>query len=227
MNQYSDLLIQHQDLYNLIESKQIKLFSKFPAKEEFDNDFIDWLSPQYYEAFVSLFNTFKHSSVKSMLIKLVSTPLYCNKETEEKIIEHLSNYCFGCIIQSKNINEVLVGKKRDFNPIYSAGGLLVLDHLNVAIFTNIDHPKLKELESLSIDLSLLICEKLQKRSAEDLAYPYFEHFINQFIKLNLSEEQREAYGKFKKVNERKDSISESKSVLGVIFKYIFMFRRFI
>lgn len=224
MNHYSDILAQHKDLQNLIENKQIKLFSKFPPKEEFDNDFIDWLSPQYYDAFITLLNTFKHSSIKSMLIKLVSTPLYCNKETEEKIIEHLCVYCKACIVQSKNINDVLVGKKRDFNPIYSAGGLLVLDHLNVAIFTNIDHPKLRELENISIDLSFLICEKLQKRSADDLAYPYFEHFVNQFIKLNLTEEQRETYEKFKKVNQRKDSISESKSVLGVIFKYIFMFR---
>lgn len=222
--QFSALLKENEEVHELITTKDIGILRRYPELKNVNQEFLDWLSPQYFDVFTTLFDTYLNSRNEAKLVKLVSSPLYCNEETKEKIIDILCSVCRASIDQSAAINKLLVGKRKDVVPIANAGGLRVLNHLNIAIFANFDHPKLNDLKDESITLSFLICEKLKKRGEDDLAYPFFEHFVLHMPKLTFNEQQQKAYNQLKQAYDRKNSTSETKNILVLLLRIIGLFR---
>ena len=66
---FESILQEHETLNKLIKEKDLNTFTKFPSKDNFSSEFIDWLSPKYQESFLEIYNT--HLGTKRKL-KLLS-----------------------------------------------------------------------------------------------------------------------------------------------------------
>lgn len=161
MENFEQTLENNPSLNKLITNEEISMMTKFKKTGEFSSEFIDWLSPKYYEAFVSIFETVVGSEKEVKMIALLNAPKYCNEVTKEKILDFIVPY-----IKSKS--ELATSTLNSFN----APGLdfiqkmqyanvikkELLSYVNIVLFKHFDSPKIEEDKTNIINCSLKITD---------------------------------------------------------------------
>ena len=217
---YEETLKSHDTLHNLITNNHINTLISFPAKSEFSDDFIDWLSPQYLETFMAIYK--EHIGTKTegnKVVKLINTPWYCNTETEDKIIDFLMPRLETTLKASKTYRAVFETKSRDLEAIIKYSPLVINDVLNPVnkALLRRKHNRFNPISNRIIDDCLDICEKLKRYKARDIEFRFSGAILNAVKNVGFNAEQQERYNSFTKKAESSIKISYVISaVIGII-----------
>lgn len=219
---FNKILSENESLYNLITEKKLNTFAKLPPKENFDADFIDWLSPQYYDAFTSIYNTYYTIENKSTLINVIRSPWFCNTETEEKIIEFLKPHMENSVQLSDKL-------KTDFDNTKSTETLVeltnsldekVFNYLNKALFTK-KNTKIEVFRETLTNNALSICDILrEKRMSKDVKNILISSITESFKNVKLAGNQSETLNKHKSKADSSMTISIVIGALLALFAVI-------
>ncbi len=220
-----ELLKSNPEVYTFIIDKKLNALHKYEPLEKISEEFMEWLSPLYFEAFIEIFKTNKNAKSNLLINKLLLSPLYCNAETEEKIIAFLAGILKEDLKKDTAIYEQLTGADDDFIPIVDAGGFRVLNTVNINILNRFSELKILQLKNDIIDLSFKICDKIKNRKTDDKAYESFSYFIENLPKLELSNDQQFIYNSYKRKDNRKKGVATAISILVIIFIVVkFLYR---
>lgn len=191
---FETILQEHETLNKLIKEKDLNTFVKFPSFNTFSDEFIDWLSPQYYEAFVDIYNTHLGQKSEAKVVKVTNSTWFCNEATTEKIVDFLSDRLDATEKLAHDLKLKIVGNK-DVVDIIKVSGLLmngVLNYVNKAIFDN-DHPRINAKKNKIIDDCLSIAEELkQYKASSEIEFSMFNGILDRLknIKLNPTQSLR-------------------------------------
>lgn len=193
---FEDTLSQHETLYNLIKHKEINTFVSFPAKNEFSEGFIDWLSPMYHEAFLSIYQANIGGEKEAKIVKLLNSPWFCNKETEDKILALFVPKLKEALATSETLANRIQGNSNDLEIILNVSGGLsseVLTYFNKAILSS-EHEAIKTIRKGIVDNSLTVCEALKKYKVSSGAeYTLFIGLLEKIKYMKMDPEQSERY----------------------------------
>jgi hypothetical protein len=188
MSENFELTLQeHETLNKLIKEKELNTFTKFPSIDNFSSEFIDWLSPQYYETFVYVYDTYTGSKSEAKVVKLINSEWFCNDETKDKIVDLLSTRLEATLTLSKELKDKIVGNKR-LEDIISVSSLIVngvLNYINIAITLKKDQ---------ILDNCLSICEELkQYKASSEVEFTMFNGILDRIKSIKLNETQSARY----------------------------------
>ena len=220
---FEAILLEHETLNKLIKEKDLNTFVKFPSFDTFSDEFIDWLSPQYYDAFVGIYNTHLGQKSESKVVKVTNSTWFCNAETTEKIIDFLSTRLDAVEKLSHELKLKISGNK-DITDILEVSALLVsgvLNYVNKAIFEK-DHSRIKEKKDKIIDNCLFICEELkQYKASSDIEFSMFNGILDRLKNINLNPSQSERY---EACLSKSKSSSNKYMIVTVIIVILFIIR---
>ena len=192
---FESILLEHETLNKLIKEKDLNTFVKFPSFNTFSAEFIDWLSPQYYNAFVEIYTTHLGSKKESKVVKLINSTWFCNAETKDKIVTFLSARLDATVELSKQLNKKITGNK-NLEDIINVSGLMVsgvLNYVNKAIFEK-DHPLITEKKNEILDNSLSVCEELkQYKASSEVEFTMFNGILDRLKSIKLNDVQSARY----------------------------------
>ena len=224
MENFEQTLENNPSLNKLITNEEISMMTKFKKTGEFSSEFIDWLSPKYYEAFVSIFETVVGSEKEVKMIALLNAPKYCNEVTKEKILDFIVPY-----IKSKS--ELATSTLNSFN----APGLdfiqkmqyanvikkELLSYVNIVLFKHFDSPKIEEDKTNIINCSLKITDSYKSvKASNEFEFKIFTDLLVRFEKLKLNDKQRAVFNTFK--TKEKSSINKNFIWGGVVIVLIIL-----
>lgn len=192
---FESILQEHETLNKLIKEKELNTFTKFPSKDSFSSEFIDWLSPQYYETFVYVYDTYTGSKSEAKVVKLINSEWFCNDETKDKIVDLLSTRLEATLTLSKELKDKFVGNKR-LEDIISVSSLIVngvLNYINKAIFEKND-PRITLKKDQILDNCLSVCEELkQYKASSEVEFTMFNGILDRIKSIKLNETQSARY----------------------------------
>lgn len=220
-----EFLKSNPEIYEFIIDKKLNAFHKYEPLEKVSEEFMERLSPLYFEAFIEIFESNKNTKSNLIINKLLLSPLYCNAETEVKIIAYLTEILTLDLKKDTAIYEQLTGEDSDFIPIVDAGGFRILNAVNINILNRFSELKILQLKNEIIDLSFKICDKIKNRKTDDRAYESFSYFIENLPKLTLSNDQQLIFDSYKRKDNRKKGLATVISILVFLFIVIkFLYR---
>ncbi|MBR9913305.1 MAG: hypothetical protein GYB32_00525 [Algicola sp.] len=188
-------LLEHESLHKLIKEHDINTFAKLPSKDTFSEAFIDWISPKYYDAFVSIYNTHLGQKSESKVVKVINSPWICNTETKERLVAMLIPRLEAAEQLSKELQQSIDGNK-DLEVIIQVSGSLansVLNYPNKAIF-EVEHPNIISKKNNIIDHALSICEELkQYKASSSVEFTFFNGLLDKMKSIHFNEEQQQRY----------------------------------
>lgn len=191
---FEAILEEHPTLHKLIKEKDLNTFTKFPSFDAFDASFIDWLSPQYYDTFLDIYNTHIGQKTEAKVVKLVNSTWFCNEDTKTKIISFLSPHLDATLELSEKLRQKISGNK-NLEDIIKVSGLLVskiLNYVNKAIFEK-NLPEITSKKDKIIDNCLSVCEELkQYKASSEIEFSMFNGILDRLksIKLNPTQQAR-------------------------------------
>lgn len=192
---FEAILIEHETLNKLIKDNDLNTFAKFPTLDIFSPEFIDWMSPKYYDSFMTIYNTHIGSKSESKVVKLINSPWFCNTEAKEKLVSFLMPRIEATEKLSTDLKLQIAGNK-DLEVIIKVSGALandVLTYLNKAII-KIDYPSIKEKKNIIVDNALSVCEELkQYKRSSTVEFTFFNGLLEKIKTINFNEAQQQRY----------------------------------
>ncbi|NRD19100.1 hypothetical protein HNV08_03495 [Winogradskyella eckloniae] len=192
---FEAILLEHETLNKLIKEKDLNTFVKFPSIDTFSAEFIDWLSPQYYDAFVEIYTTHLGSKKESKVVKLINSTWFCNAETTDRIVAFLSERLDTTAELSKQLNKKITGNKNLEDILNVSGSMVndVLNYVNKAIFEK-EHPVIIEKKNEILNNSLGVCEALKHfKASSEIEFQMFNGILDRLKNIKLNTEQQARY----------------------------------
>ncbi|WP_299102375.1 hypothetical protein [uncultured Winogradskyella sp.] len=192
---FESILLEHETLNKLITEKDLNTFVKFPSFDTFSTEFIDWLSPKYYEAFVEIYNTHLGTKKEAKVVKLINSTWFCNAETTNRIVEFLSERLDATVELSKQLNKKITGNKNLEDIINVSAAMVndVLNYINKAIFEK-NLPVITKKKDEILDNSLAVCEELkQYKASREVEFQMFNGILDRLKSIKLNPEQQVRY----------------------------------
>ena len=224
MEDFEQILKNDINLNKLITNKEISLMTKLTKPEVFSSEFIDWLSPKYYEAFVSIFEKVVGSEKEAKMVALLNAPKYCNEETKDKIIDFLVPYIKSkselatITLSSFNAPGLDYVKKLQFAFVIKKE---LLSYVNIGIFKYFNSPKIEEDKTNIINCSLKITDSYKSaKASNEIDFKLFTDLLIRFEKLKLNDKQRAVFNTFK--TKEKNSINKNYIWGGVVIVIIIL-----
>ncbi|WP_138432839.1 hypothetical protein [Winogradskyella algicola] len=220
---FESTLQEHETLNKLITEKDLNTFTKFPTKNNFSSEFIDWLSPKYQEAFLEIYNTHLGTKKEAKVVKLINSTWFCNAETTENIVEFLLPRLEATNVLSQELAKKIDGNK-DLEVILKVSGALVnnvLTYVNKAIFEK-DHPKIQEKKNEIVDNCLAVCDELKRyKASSEIEFSMFNGILDRMRSIKMNETQQLKYNSFLKKSQ---SSSNKYVIITVIIVIIALIR---
>ena len=141
-NTFEKIVVSNKDLSLLINEQKYSVFMNIKNTDQMTADFIDWISPKYYDAFLAIYE--RHIEKNPGLIcALLRITFLANTETHEKLAELLMpqiDIAIADIIQFHRVvknrkSDAIVALKRLQEPF---------NYLTTAILININTPEVLE-----------------------------------------------------------------------------------
>ncbi len=225
---FESILQEHETLNKLIKEKDLNTFTKFPSKNNFSSEFIDWLSPKYQEAFLEIYNTHLGTKKESKVVKLINSTWFCNDETTENIVEFLLPKLEATNVLSQELAKKIDGNK-DLEVILKVSGSLVnnvLTYVNKAIFEK-DHPKIQEKKNEIVNNCLAVCDELKRyKASSEIEFSMFNGILDRLRSIKMNETQQLRYNSFLKKSQSSSNKYVIVTVIIVIIALIRLIARF-
>lgn len=222
-NQFENILAENESLNNLITNNKINTFTKLPQKNKFDDAFIDWLSPKFYNTFTSIYEEQINAKNKSGLISLIRSEWLCNEETENKIYAYLKPHIDKTIQQSEAI-------KTKFNNTKGTEELVkltneidedIINYVNKVLFTKKNESIRVFKEKLTGD-SIEICQILRdKKMSKDVKNILVSSITETFRNISLEKSQSQSLNTHQ--SKAKSSMTIS-LIIGILLALFAVFR---
>ena len=195
MRKFEEILENDKNLNDLINHHEITMVTKFNKIDSYNNEFIDWLSPKYYLVFTTIFNKVIGTKEEFKMAQLLNSPLFCNQETKEKLIDFLLPHLEKSCISSSDELYAIQNYEIDFQGIENYSLRVYKSHLgyiNKRIFENFDSNEISILKERIIDNSIKILDSLKTRIIEkNIKSNSFDKAIKQTDKIDLNPNQFE------------------------------------
>ncbi|NRD21964.1 hypothetical protein HNV10_01840 [Winogradskyella litoriviva] len=220
---FETILLEHETLNKLITEKDLNTFVKFPSFDTFSTEFIDWLSPKYYEVFVEIYNTHLGTKKEAKVVRLINSTWFCNAETTNRIVEFLSERLDATVELSKQLNKKIKGNKNLEDIINVSAAMVnnVLNYINKAIFEK-NHPAIIEKKNEILDNSLAVCEELkQYKASSEVEFTMFNGILDRLKSIKLNDVQSARY---QACLSKSKSSSNKYLVVTVILVVLFIIR---
>lgn len=225
---FESILQEHDTLNKLIKEKDLNTFTKFPSKDNFSSEFIDWLSPKYQEVFLEIYNTHLGTKKESKVVKLINSTWFCNAETTEKIVEFLLPRLEATNVLSQELAKKIDGNK-DLEVILKVSDSLVnnvLTYVNKAIFEK-DHPKIQEKKNEIVNNCLAVCDELKRyKASSEIEFSMFNGILDRMRSIKMNETQQLKYDSFLKKSQSSSNKYVIVTVIIVIIALIRLISRF-
>lgn len=199
------ILAQEPLIEDLINSNHVNVFSKYPDCPEYSKEFLDWISPQYFESFKNIFKESTEGNKAGKLNAFLKTPSYCNTETKEEIANFLLEY----IRQNNKVNKAhlanLNKKALNINEINNVGGFRIVTSTTVVIINNLSHPDIGILKSHTLILASKVLESLTMISSSDITKTLIRQNLEQINKLRLNSIQKKDFPDLSKLESSESS----------------------
>ncbi len=225
---FESILQEHETLNKLIKEKDLNTFTKFPSKDNFSSEFIDWLSPKYQVAFLEIYNTHLGTKKESKVVKLINSTWFCNAETTDNIVEFLLPKLEATNVLSQELAKKIDGNK-DLEVILKVSGSLVnnvLTYVNKAIFEK-DHPKIQEKKNEIVDNCLAVCDELKRyKASSEIEFSMFNGILDRMRSIKMNETQQLKYNSFLKKSQSSSNKYVIVTVIIVIIALIRLIARF-
>ncbi|MFT5819953.1 MAG: hypothetical protein ACI8ZM_001178 [Crocinitomix sp.] len=189
-NQFETFVLENKDLDLLINKQNFGVLSSIKKTDEMTPEFIDWISPKYYDAFVKVYK--KHYLDKrGVVYSLFRTSFLANQVTLEKI----SN------IVVKRLNYILERTKEfhdsiSINPNNCSAARpnldFPLDREATAIFENFKSQIVEE-KKVEYRKDLMAIAKILKQFTQrknEIEFGVYMLVCTEVVKLNLTPEQK-------------------------------------
>ena len=225
---FESILQEHETLNKLIKEKDLNTFTKFPSKDNFSSEFIDWLSPKYQESFLEIYNTHLGTKKEAKVVKLINSTWFCNPETTENIVEFLLPRLEATKVLSQELAKKIDGNK-DLEVILKVSDSLVnnvLTYVNKAIFEK-DHPKIQEKKNEIVDNCLAVCDELKRyKASSEIEFSMFNGILDRLRSIKMNETQQLRYNSFLKKSQSSSNKYVIVTVIIVIIALIRLIARF-
>lgn len=223
---FESILSEHDGLKVLINDRHITPFTKFPSLDLFSNEFIDWLSPTYFEVFTSLFETHMGTNKEAKVVALINAPRYCNVEFKEKINSLLASHLTKSAELSKKLHANMKANGKNLEVILATVEPLnkqVLSYVNKAIFAHGNSPEIKEQKDIIIDNSLGVCSILKRfKASSEIEYNIFNSILTKLRPIDMTREQTTRFNEYQK----KSNSSQNKYLIISVIVFILILLRF-
>lgn len=222
-NQFENILAENESLKNLITENKINTFTKLPKKDKFDDAFIDWLSPKFYDTFTTLYESQINAKNKSGLISLIRSEWLCNEETETKIYDYLKPHIEKTIQQSNDLKERFTNSKGTEELVKLTNEIdeNIINYVNKVLFTKKGEAIKVFKEKLTAD-SIEICQILrEKRVHKDVKNTLIISITESFRNISLEKSQSQS------LNTQQSKANSSmiiSVIIGVILALFAVFR---
>ena len=189
---FEEILSESKNLSLLINEKKINTFTSLPKKSSFSNEFIDWLSPKYYDVFVELFDIYVDKENKSPLIKLINSDWYCNQTTTGRIIDFIKPYLDQAQKDSEEIKKQF-SETKDVKKLVELTNTLEqknFNYLNKALFNVKNSEIIKSFKDNLVGDAISICNDLkEKKITKDIKNTIIVSITEMIEKITLNKEQ--------------------------------------
>lgn len=223
---FDSILSQYDGLKVLIRDRHITPFTKFPPLDTFSSEFIEWLSPTYFEVFTHLFEAHIGTDKEAKIVALINAPRYCNSDFKEKINSLLSSHLTKSAELSKKLHANMKADGKNLEVILATAEPLnkqVLSYVNKAIFAHGDSEEIKEQKDLIIDNSLGICFILKRfKASSEIEYKIFNSILDKLRPIDMTHEQTTRFNEYQK----KSNSSQNKYLIISVIVFILILLRF-
>jgi hypothetical protein len=222
-NQFENTLEENEGLNNLIAENKINTFTTLPKKDKFDDAFIDWLSPKFYNSFTSIYKNQINEKNKSGLISLIRSEWLCNIETENKIYDFLKPHIEKTIQQSEALKAKFDATK-DTEELVKLTNEIdedIINYVNKALFAKENESVKAFKEKLTSD-SIEICQILrEKKMSKDVKNILISSITESFNNISLAKTQSASLNTHQ--SKAKSSMTVS-LVIGILLALFAVFR---
>lgn len=222
-NKFENILAENESLKNLITEHKINTFTKLPKKDKFDDAFIDWLSPKFYETFTAIYESQINEKNKSGLISLIRSEWLCNEETENKIYGFLNPHIEKTIQQSEAL-KAKFNNTKDTEELVKLTNEIdedIINYINKALFAK-ENESIKAFKEKLTGDSIEICQILrEKKMSKDVKNILISSITESFNNISLAKTQSASLNTHQ--SKAKSSMTVS-LVIGILLALFAVFR---
>ncbi len=102
---FDALLEAHEDLSNFINKKELYYSSNFNDFQIPNDEFLEWVSPKFYESFVISIDEGAKTDLTWKLTRLMKTKMICNDEYRAKCEAKITEVFTGVVEYIRNIKD--------------------------------------------------------------------------------------------------------------------------
>ena len=193
---FETILAQEPLIEELIKSKQVNLFSKYPEYPDYSDEFLDWISPKYLDVFNHIFEEAISKNREGKLLAFLKTPNYCNKATAERIVTVIHDYIEQRNQENTTFLENLKANTQLVNDIYGKQGFRIIRNIEVTIFNTLSHPKIDKIKVESFQLAYDVLIALKGHNQKEIGMILHNQNVEQIKRLDFDENTQSFKDKF-------------------------------
>ncbi len=222
---FETLLKSEPLIHDLLNDQVVNLFSQYPDLPDHSPEFLEWISPKYLETFHIIFNECISKNTEGKLLAFLKAPKYCDTKTYNTVIDTLCENIEQRLIISEQFSNDLKSKAKTINQIYNEKGLTLINKVDVVIFNALDHHKILELKSKTIELTIKILQDLKSHTHQSTGMVIFNQNLENLNKLNLTDIEKNKFAHLKKAKQSFEL--DGKSLLSIAAVIIICIRIYI
>ena len=184
-SQSFEKIVSNQKYLNLlINDHKYGVMCNIKKTPDMNSEFIDWISPRYYTAFIAIYNNHFEKN-KGIVFHVLQASFLANKQTHQKLADFFSSH-IDHVIEDMNTFYLIIEKKRHDASTAFIKLKQPFDLLTKSIFNTINTPELKEKKEQYCD-TLLACADIMYHfspSRDKIEFAIYKKMIDHIKVLN-------------------------------------------
>ncbi len=185
---YNEIVTGNKSLNLLINEKKYSTLSSIKRTDEMDQAFVDWISPKYYDAFVTVYANNRNGD-RGPISAALRASFLANKDVMAKLSDTLIHHIDQAIESANDFLKIIRVSKYDaitgldkINPM--------LDPLVVTILNKVETEQMsvkkQEFGEVLIEIAGIL--KRVRRMSDEISFKIYEKVINRLQEINFESE---------------------------------------
>ena len=221
--EFEQLVTNNKHLNLLINEQQFSVLSPLKKTAEMTPEFIDWVSPKYYDSFMAIYDKCIAEN-EGTVCSVLRVSFLANAETQSKIVDFLMPKIDESIKEIDQFYQVVNNNRHD--AIIAMGHLKVpFSYLTDAIYKHLNTPELNAKKEVFSDLLLKTADIMKRFSPRRnaLEFSIYEKITARLKSLGLKGEQSDQVVQHEKTLKNKGTWY----VVGTVIILILVLLRFL
>lgn len=213
---FEKIVSDHSDLNLLINEQKFGPLCNIKKTKEMTPEFIDWISPKYYDSFVAIYERLIKTK-QGVIAAVMRVQFLANDETKDRMVEFMSERIAKTMELTDKLEAHVSVNKFKAEPALKLVGS-IMSPLNIAIFKHLEAPSMAEKKKVFADKMLDIADQMKEYSARrhPEQFMVYEALTNQLGQIALRGNASERVAEHGKNQSSKSNTAIAISVIVII-----------